>query len=178
MAWFKVDDKLHSHPKRHRAGLRAMGLWVVAGSWCGDQLTDGTIPRDMLAVLGGRPADASALVAAGMWEVCEEGWRFHDWAGQNPTRADVEGKRDHERNRKAEWRARKAELRSGDVSRIGPASVPRDMSHVSRDCPAGVPALSPLSRPDPTRPELKNYSKTLHGIDELVTRVTQTNAMP
>lgn len=51
MAWFKVDDKLHSHPKRYRASLRAMGLWVLAGSWCSDQLTDGVIPRDLLAAL-------------------------------------------------------------------------------------------------------------------------------
>lgn len=110
MAWFKVDDKLHSHPKRHRAGLRAMGLWVVAGSWCGDQLTDGLVPRDMLAALGGRPADAKALVDAGLWEAVDGGWRFHDWAGQNPTRSDVEATRDRERERKREWRERKAHL--------------------------------------------------------------------
>lgn len=104
MAWFKVDDKLHSHPKRHRAGLRAMGLWVVAGSWCGDQLTDGLVPRDMLTALGGKPADAKALVDAGLWETDAQGWRFHDWGGQNPSRDDVEAQR-------AEWRRRQVEAR-------------------------------------------------------------------
>ena len=109
MAWFKVDDKLHSHPKRYRAGLRAMGLWVIAGSWCGDQLTDGLIPRDMLAALGGKPSDAKALVDAGLWEACPEGWRFHDWQGQNPMRHDVETQREawRERQRAARERRRK-----------------------------------------------------------------------
>ena len=104
MSWFKVDDKLHSHPKRHRAGLRAMGLWVVAGSWAGDQLTDGFIPADMLTALGGKPADAKALVDAGLWERVESGWCFHDWEGRNPTREDVEAER-------AAWRKRQQEAR-------------------------------------------------------------------
>lgn len=111
MAWFKVDDKLHSHPKRHRAGLRAMGLWVICGSWCGDQLTDGFVPRDMLAALGGKPAEAKALVDAELWEAVPGGWQYHDWPAQNPTRSEVEGYRDRERQRKAEWRAKKSELR-------------------------------------------------------------------
>ena len=118
MAWFKVDDKLHSHPKRHRAGLRAMGLWVVAGSWCGDQLTDGFIPRDMLTALGGKPADAKALVDAGLWEARPDGWSFHDWAGQNPTRYDVETQR-------AEWRRRQVEARERrKAEREGKAATP------------------------------------------------------
>ena len=88
-----------------------MGLWVVAGSWCGDQLTDGAIPRDMLAALGGKPADARALVEAGLWEETPAGWRFHQWDGQNPVRADVEAKREQDRQRKAEARAAKRHLR-------------------------------------------------------------------
>lgn len=105
MAWFKVDDKLHSHPKRHRAGLRAMGLWVVAGSWCGDQLTDGFVPTDMLMALGGKPADAAALVTAGLWVVVDGGWRFHEWAAMNPAKTDIETQR-------AEWRQRQADARA------------------------------------------------------------------
>lgn len=29
MPWFKVDDKIHSHPKARRAGLAAMGLSLI-----------------------------------------------------------------------------------------------------------------------------------------------------
>lgn len=104
MAWFKVDDKLHSHPKRYRAGMPAMGLWVIAGSWASDHLTDGFIPADMLGALGGRPAHVRALIDAGLWVEVEGGWCFHDWEGSNPTRDDVETQR-------ADWRRRQQEAR-------------------------------------------------------------------
>ena len=107
MAWFKIDDRLHSHPKRWRAGLTAMGLWVVAGSWSADQLTDGFIPTDMLAALGGRPADAQKLVAAGLWEKTDGGWQFHDWAVHQPSRATVTAQRAAWRERQKAARQRK-----------------------------------------------------------------------
>jgi len=43
MPWFKVDDALHSHPKTRKAGLAAMGLWVVAGSFSASYMTSGFI---------------------------------------------------------------------------------------------------------------------------------------
>ncbi|MGO4974586.1 hypothetical protein [Bifidobacterium boum] len=112
MAWMRVDDKLHSHPKRHQAGLRAMGVWVIAGSWCADHLTDGHVPAGMLPALGARPADARTLVQAGLWDEVEGGWQFHDWVQINPSRADIESRRESERQRVAEWRAKRAQLRA------------------------------------------------------------------
>lgn len=104
--WFKVDDKLHSHPKRYAAGPRAMGLWVIAGSWAADQLTDGVIPHHMVAALGFTGRDATALVAAGLWLTDPEGWRFHDWHQMNPSRSEVMAKRNAETERKRKWRER------------------------------------------------------------------------
>lgn len=93
-----------------------MGLWVIAGSWSGDQLTDGFIPKHMLDVLGGKPSDATALVAAGLWEECPGGWVFHCWQDQNPTRSEVDEVREKERQKKAAWRAKKAEKRLEEES--------------------------------------------------------------
>ena len=88
--WFRVDDKLHDHRKARRAGKAAMGIWVLAGSWSMDNLTDGFVPDDVLLRWGTR-ADASRLVAAGLWFVDEfegeQGWRFHDWARFQPSAA-------------------------------------------------------------------------------------------
>ena len=54
MAWFKVDDKLHDHRKARRAGKAAIGVWVLAGSWAMDNLTDGFVPEVVLLRWGTR----------------------------------------------------------------------------------------------------------------------------
>lgn len=90
MPWFKVDDKLHDHRKARQAGKAAMGVWVLAGSWAMDNLTDGFVPEAVLARWGTK-ADAGRLVSAGLWCVdqqdSERGWRFHDWARFQPSAA-------------------------------------------------------------------------------------------
>ena len=78
MTYFKVDDHFHSHPKILDLGLEAIGLWTLAGSWSGEQLTDGFIPSSLIARLGGSPEIAQALVDAGLWEITEGGYLFHD----------------------------------------------------------------------------------------------------
>lgn len=96
MAWFKVDDKLHSSPKWRGATKGARALWSTAGSWCSDQLTDGNIPKAMLRALDGTPADAASLVSVGLWETTTDGWCFHDWSEYQPDAASVRAKRESE----------------------------------------------------------------------------------
>lgn len=96
MPWFKVDDKLHDHRKTRACGKSAMGVWVLAGSWCADQLTDGFVPAGVLPRWG-TADDAAALVDAGLWhedtQGGEAGWRFHDWAEFQPTKASIDKSR-------------------------------------------------------------------------------------
>ena len=114
MAWFKVDDRFYSHPKVIGVPMRSLGLWVLAGAWSADQLTDGFIPRTALPMLNGsRPADARPLVDAGLWAVVDGGWRFHDWQDMQPSRAAVLERREEDRKRKAEARAAKKAKESG-----------------------------------------------------------------
>ncbi len=89
MTWFKVDDRLHSHPKWLATPAAARALWVTAGSWSAANLTDGRVPKHVLPMLGGRPRDAAALVAAGLWLAEADDFRFHDWTTYQPTKADV-----------------------------------------------------------------------------------------
>ena len=100
MTWFKVDDGLHKHRKRIRAGVEAMGLWVIAGSWCADELTDGWVPADVVDYLApgvGRDL-AKRLETARLWIADtrdgEEGWQFHEWTDQQPTRDEVTAQRE------------------------------------------------------------------------------------
>jgi hypothetical protein len=94
MTWFKVDDGLCMHPKWIATPPAARGLWVTAGSWCGGQENDGLVPRHVLAMLGGKPKDAAALVAAGLWLEDPEGWRFHDWLAMQPSSRELRERRD------------------------------------------------------------------------------------
>lgn len=88
MTWFKVDDKLHSHPKWLGLSMAARGFWTTMGSWSSDQLTDGALPRHVVLLYGSEEL-AAELVAAGLWEEAPDGWRFHDWRDHNPTAAEV-----------------------------------------------------------------------------------------
>lgn len=110
MPWFKVDDKLHDHRKSRAAGRSAMGVWVLAGSWSADNLTNGFIPATLLSRWGGK-TDAARLVKAGLWHVDEQdgekGWRFHNWAEHQPTKEEVEAKREAARERMRAVRANK-----------------------------------------------------------------------
>lgn len=112
MTWFKVDDTLHSHKKAMRAGAEAMGLWVLAGSWAADQLTDGWVPDYAITRWSSHPDElANRLVAAGLWVEGEhdgdKGWWFHEWEERQPTRSDVLVRRKADAERRARWREEK-----------------------------------------------------------------------
>lgn len=163
MPWFKVDDKLHSHKKAARAGMAALGLWVVCGSWAMDQLTDGFVP-DYIARRFDPDADANAatLVRIGMWEPGEHegdtGWWFHDWSDHQPTRDSVHQRRDHEREKKRQQRRGS----SGRYVEMSPGVSPGDTAGTPQGSPQGSPSGSPTvpTRPDPTRPHKATASSS------------------
>lgn len=147
MTWFKVDDKFHDHPKARKAGKAAIGVWLLAGTWCADHLTDGFVPTHVLSRWGTR-GDAKRLVDAGLWEAAEldgeRGWRFLKWDRYQPTRAA-----------KKEQRAvRAAAGRSGGLA-SGRARAKQDASTESeanvKQVASGL--VEPLSLEPPTRPD-------------------------
>lgn len=114
MPWFKVDDDLAFHHKTVAAGNAAMGLWVRAGSWSAQTLTDGFIPNHMVATLG-NTAQARKLVEAGLWTKAAAGYTFHEWADRQPTRVETEQKRSAARERMRRVRGANFDDRSTDV---------------------------------------------------------------
>lgn len=86
--WFKVDDTLAFHTKTVKAGNAAMGLWVRAGSWSMQTLSDGFIPQEIADSLGTAP-QAQKLVNAGLWDQLPTGFAFHEWEQRQPTKAQV-----------------------------------------------------------------------------------------
>lgn len=121
MPWFKVDDNLAFHPKVLKAGNRAMGLWLRAGCWSAQMLTDGLVPPDVVASIAGKPDECpscgkpdeaslpEALIASGLWLPDRAGFRFHEWDQRQPTKASVEARRAVDRARK------RGRARAGDA---------------------------------------------------------------
>lgn len=105
MPWFKVDDTLAFHGKTVAAGNGAMGLWVRAGSWSMQQLTDGFIPHQIARQLGTR-AEAKRLVDNGLWDEKDDGYLFHEWSQRQPSRAKVHADREANAERLRKWRER------------------------------------------------------------------------
>lgn len=143
MSWFKVDDKLWGHPKWLATPARARGLWVTAGSYCADHLQDGFVAHHVLSALGGTVKDAAELVKSGLWLPVDGGWMFHGWADFQPSREEVEGKREAARTRMRKARERRQnEASSRDVRANNDGTFADDSREVR---------LTP-TRPDPTRP--------------------------
>ena len=144
MAWFKVDDKLHSSPKLLRIPrkyrLSALGLWTLAGSWSADQLTDGKVPDYMVEEWGGTKVLVDWLVKADLWQKVDDVSQFKNWSEYQPTRAEIEAERDKNREKLRKWRERNRGSNEG-VTGLQDGSKP-----------VSNPAPDP-TRPDPTRPD-------------------------
>lgn len=150
MPWFKVDDGLIGKseilriPRAHR--IRAIGLWAFAGSWSAKELTDGHIPAHMLDELAATPEDAQWLVDVSIWSTVEDGWRFVEWAPEQPLREPTLARRAANTARVAGWRAKNVPRNS--VTNTATNDAGNDETN-------GV-VTPPPSLPIPTQPNPKN----------------------
>ena len=107
MAWVKIDDRLHGHPKARAAGP-AMELWVLALSWSACYGTDGRLPGDLPSILLGLRGDSLAitLVTVGLWARATRGgvYVIRNFLKFNPSRAEVEQRRATEKARQKRHR--------------------------------------------------------------------------
>ncbi|MFG1659049.1 hypothetical protein ACGFIY_21205 [Micromonospora chersina] len=146
MTWFKVDDRLHDHHKTRQAGPLAMGVWVMAGSWCAANETDGFIPASVVARFAPKITPITRrLESVGLWSSTtrngEPGYQFHDWDEYQPSSKELQDKRAAARDRMRKYRENKPGT-AGDVQPNVQANGQRTSQEV-RSTP---------SRPDPTRP--------------------------
>ncbi|WP_327368755.1 mucin-2 [Streptomyces sp. NBC_01217] len=124
MPWFKVDDTAHAHPKLLKAGNPAVGLWMRAGAYAAQHLTEGTIPG-VVAQLYGTAPQARKLIAAGLWHEhghtcprpkCKQpapgDYYMHDFLIYNPTKAAVTADREKAAGRQKKAREKAAETRN------------------------------------------------------------------
>lgn len=104
MATAKFDDGLPSNPKFIAAGASACWLWFCGVLYCRRGLTDGLIPRVVVPTLviglSSPYKHAARLVEVTLWDAEGRDYRVHDFLDWNPSKAQVEGYRAHDRDRK------------------------------------------------------------------------------
>jgi hypothetical protein len=105
MAWVKLDDQAPRNSKMLKAGPAACWLWVCGIAHAQSQLTDGFIAVEALPMIGitgiGRVEKlAEQLVAVGLFDRADGGYRVHDYLDHNPSRLSVLAKRAEDADRK------------------------------------------------------------------------------
>jgi hypothetical protein len=119
MSWVRLDDHFDEHPKILRAGALGAALWTKTLAYCNRQpARNGFIPLEK--VKSYRDADlrdptkiAARLVAAGLWEEAEGGYRIHDYHDFQPTVEDAE-----RLSTKRATAGRRGGVRSGEARRV------------------------------------------------------------
>jgi len=103
MAWFRIDDNFHQHPKVMRAGNAAVGLWVRCGAYSSSYLTDGHVQTEVATAMGSR-REVDALLAAKLWVPNGDGFVMPDYLDYNPSAEQVRAERAAARERQAKRR--------------------------------------------------------------------------
>lgn len=183
MSWAKIDDQLHAHRKvmrAWRANQRALGLHLLALSYCAGQLTDGFVDEEFVAekIPGPRERErtVNALVVAGLWSHEPGGWRIHDWLDFNPSREATLAKRRKDSLRKARGRHADSARNPDGVHAVSATPVPT-RPHTARDSPvvcgratASDRALSPSPTGNGRAGIAAHVSSVLEGgVDGLTT---------
>jgi hypothetical protein len=96
MAWARLDDTFHDHPKvaHLRAagpdGLAALGLWTLGLTWSKRKQSHGKVPASVVVLLAGSKPRARRLTElledAGLWHVQEGAIEYHDAGHYEPTK--------------------------------------------------------------------------------------------
>ena len=140
---------------------RAAGyLYILCLSYCGDELTDGKIPADVLEVLlGGTAEEIDYLVANKMLDKTDDGdYCVHDYLDWQRSRKDVETANRKSTERVRRWRARqkasleddsKTEKRNADVT-----ALHSNVTAAKRSCNASVTDKPRTQNPEPKKKDI------------------------
>lgn len=113
MSYFTVDDQMHSHDKTlelvgSALGRQALGLWTVAGSWCGGHPEAmGELSLKRIRALGFSEKHAETLESVRFWDKTPEGWCFHGWDAHRPNDKQLAKRRENTKERVRKHRGNK-----------------------------------------------------------------------
>lgn len=105
MTFFPVPDEFYKDPNFLGWSAEAYSLWMLAGSWSCDCLTDGSVPITALALFPPAiSAAADELVKRRIWKRARSGYQYLTWPRQC-SREYVLAQREVERIKKEKQRA-------------------------------------------------------------------------
>lgn len=121
MTWVRLDDTMPLHHKVLPLSDGAFRVHVEAICHAARAETDGHVTTALAKALGWTKRTAE-LVTAGLWEVAEGGWVIHDYLSYNPSREQLEEKRNQARERMA--KARSSREQDANFAERSPNPVP------------------------------------------------------
>lgn len=136
MTFFPVPDEFYRDLTYLGWSAEEYALWIIAGSWSADRLTDGSVPTAALALFPAFASSAAdALVTRGIWKRARGGYQYVEWPEQC-SRKFVLAKRERERLKKqgqrAAWKtveekktSSKQVVSPGDTGGDTPGTAPR-----------------------------------------------------
>jgi hypothetical protein len=151
MTWIRIDDTLPDHPKLIGLPDNAFRLYITILCYSSRYLTDGFIPAPVADRLG-HAGTFGELNVAGLIEPLDSGWQIGNYSEYQSTKADVEEKKAHNRERTKRWRAQKR----GNADVTGNNQV-GDTDVTIPHTPTHTPTPTPNIVIDPIHRELAEY---------------------
>ena len=107
MVWARFDDGWIDEPVIMALSANAFRAYLSGLCYSARYLTDGRVPA--IALRGNEPRAARELIKAELWEPVDAGWYAPRWHEHFPSRAEIETARDHNAERKRDYRRRRRE---------------------------------------------------------------------
>lgn len=142
MGWVRLDDNFADHPKIIALSDSAFRLFITGLCYSNRQLTDGIIPYRMVqAWVGENPMKPSdELEDQDLWARVESGFLILSYAEYQPTRDQVEKKREQVKERLNRYRETQKkrvsnayQVRSGNANETPPPTQPNPTQPTTLD---------------------------------------------
>ena len=168
MAWWKAQCESRTNPKFATAGRDASWLWYCANCWSREQLTDGHIPKTMLASLVPGMSVAQvrravqALIETRLAHATDDGgFTIHDFLEHHPSKAKVKADRDADSGRKRPLIDEDSERKDGQIDEVSGVPCTRAGDSSSSDSLSGF-----LSKPHPIKDLLAFHEECFRNVNE------------
>ena len=147
MGWVRLDDNFADHPKIIALSDTAFRLFITGLCYSNRQLTDGVIPYRMVqAWVGDNPEKPSdELEDQDLWARVETGFLILSYSEYQPTRDEVEKKREQVKQRLARYRE----------------TQKKRVSNAYQNGDGNANETPPPTQPNPTQPNALDISNDI-----------------